>query len=105
MLLGFKKSAAQSALSRCGGVRAGRQGEEAMAIRMKALSGVSLIALLAIAASLPVAAPAQAATNIERLLGGPKGAVKSDQGVALEGIGIQLVSDKTAIRTTVYSNA
>ena len=76
-----------------------------MAIRMKALSGVSLIALLAIAGSLPVAAPAQAATNIERLLGGPKGAVKSDQGVALEGIGIQLVSDKTAIRTTVYSSA
>jgi hypothetical protein len=63
------------------------------------------MALVAIAVSLPIAPPAHAAANIERLLGGPKGAVKTDQGVALEGIGVQLVSDKTAMRTTVYSNA
>jgi hypothetical protein len=37
-------------------------------------------------------------------LGGPKGVVKNAQGVPLEGMGVQLISDKTAIRTTVYSN-
>jgi len=66
--------------------------------------GVSLIAIIAVATSLAAAVPAQAA-NVDRLLGGPKGAVKTDQGIALEGIGVQLISDKSAIRTTVYSNA
>src|SRR6266850_1364082 len=81
-----------------------RRGEKTMSVRMKTLGGVSLMAL-AMTASLPVATPAYAAANIERLLGGPKGAVKTDQGVPLEGIGVQLISDKTAMRTTVYSNA
>lgn len=38
------------------------------------------------------------------LLGGPRGVVRSAQGFPLEGIMIQLISEKTAIRTTVYSN-
>ena len=39
-----------------------------------------------------------------RLLGGPRGAVRSAVGEPLEGIMVQLISQKTAIRTTVYSN-
>src|SRR5260370_33344994 len=70
----------------------------------KSLGSVSLVAMLGFAFSLRrAAAPAQAA-NAERFLGGPKGLVKNDQGVPLEGMGVQLISDKTAIRTTVYSN-
>jgi len=38
------------------------------------------------------------------LLGGAHGIVKSSGGDAIEGIGVQLISKKTAIRTTVYSN-
>src|SRR3989304_5297787 len=38
------------------------------------------------------------------LLGGPQGVVRSTRGDQLEGIGVQLVSSKTAIRTTVYTN-
>ena len=72
-----------------------------MRIREITLGGISAFAIML--AALAVASPASAA-NIERLLGGPKGAVKNDQGVALEGIGVQLISDKTNIRTTVYSN-
>ncbi|MCH8266792.1 MAG: carboxypeptidase regulatory-like domain-containing protein [Acidobacteria bacterium] len=39
-----------------------------------------------------------------RLLGGPRGAVRSAVGEPLEGIMVQLISQETAIRTTVYSN-
>ena len=38
-------------------------------------------------------------------LGGARGAVHEVDGTALEGIGVQLISPRTAIRTTVYSNA
>ena len=38
------------------------------------------------------------------LLGGPNGVVRSTRGDQLEGIGVQLLSSKTAIRTTVYTN-
>jgi virginiamycin B lyase len=70
----------------------------------KTLGSVSLIAILGFAFSLSLAAPAAQAATAERFLGGPKGLVKNDQGVPLEGMGVQLISDKTAIRTTVYSN-
>jgi virginiamycin B lyase len=39
------------------------------------------------------------------LLGGPKGVVKSAKGDLLEGMMVQLIAQKTAVRTTVYSNA
>src|SRR5882672_8909751 len=78
---------------------------ESMANRVDTFrGGVSLIAIIAVATSLAAAVPAQAA-NVDRLLGGPKGAVKTDQGIALEGTGVQLISDKSAIRPTVYRNA
>ena len=39
------------------------------------------------------------------LRGGPRGLVKSAKGDLLEGIMVQLISQRSAIRTTVYSNA
>ncbi|OFV96335.1 MAG: hypothetical protein A3H28_15030 [Acidobacteria bacterium RIFCSPLOWO2_02_FULL_61_28] len=38
------------------------------------------------------------------LRGGPQGEVRNRNGEPLEGIGVQLIAAKTAIRTTVYSN-
>jgi hypothetical protein len=38
------------------------------------------------------------------LQGGARGTVRGTSGEPLEGIGVQLISAKTAIRTTVYSN-
>jgi len=38
------------------------------------------------------------------LLGGPHGVVHSSTGAMLEGIMVQLISEKTSIRTTVFSN-
>src|ERR1700682_1153684 len=64
---------------------------------------VALIATLAFAlctAALPALAAREAS-----LLGGPNGVVKSAKGDLLEGIMVQLIAPKNAIRTTVYSNA
>ena len=49
------------------------------------------------------AAPAQALYGA--LTGGPKGLVKNARGEPIEGIMVQLISDQTAIRTTVFSHA
>jgi hypothetical protein len=38
------------------------------------------------------------------LLGGPRGLVRSATEALLEGIMVQLISEKTSIRTTVFSN-
>src|SRR5262245_51047664 len=61
---------------------------------------------LIMAAALPLlaAAPAQAQSG-HKLLGGPHGTVKSSKGDPLEGMMIQLIAQKNAVRTTVYSNA
>src|SRR5262245_7215334 len=64
---------------------------------------VVLIAILTM--SLTVVAPAVHAQSGHKLLGGATGVVKSAKGDLLEGIMVQLIADKTAIRTTVYSNA
>ncbi len=45
------------------------------------------------------------AADATRLAGGPKGTVKSTKGDLLEGVMVQLIANKTAIRTTVYSDA
>ena len=63
-------------------------------VRIAALAFVLCLATL----------PAQA-QNESALLGGPKGVVKSAKGDLLEGIMVQLIAQKSAIRTTVYSNA
>src|SRR5258708_36394492 len=70
----------------------------------KSLGSVSLIAILGFAFSLNLAATVAQAATAEKFLGGPKGLVKNDQGVPLEGMGVQLISDRSAIRMTVYSN-
>jgi streptogramin lyase len=64
----------------------------------------ALIAILTLAWSLAMA-PSVHAQNGHRLLGGPGGVVKSAKGDPLEGVMVQLVAARTAIRTTVYSNA
>lgn len=56
------------------------------------------------ATSVLLAGTAMAAPAPDRFHGGPKGLVKADNGEPLEGIMVQLVSGKTAIRTTVYTN-
>ena len=74
-----------------------------MAIRAKhtALCTIAVAALLF--SFIGVASAAQTA-NADRFTGGPRGAVKNDAGEPLEGIMVQLISPKTNIRTTVYSN-
>ncbi|MBI4483468.1 MAG: carboxypeptidase regulatory-like domain-containing protein [Acidobacteria bacterium] len=62
------------------------------------LISVSVLALLSL---VPPVAGAQAQ---HKLLGGARGVVRSSKGEPLEGIGVQLISPKTAIRTTVYSS-
>src|SRR5215469_4736069 len=59
-----------------------------------------LIAILSLAAAFLAAAPAEA----ERALGGARGIVKSAKGEPLEGMMVQLIAERTAIRTTVFSN-
>src|SRR5262249_55442752 len=61
---------------------------------------VSLLAVLAFVL-LPVALPAQAGGEP---FGGPRGPGKSAKGGLLEGIIGQLIAEKSAIRTTVFSN-
>jgi virginiamycin B lyase len=63
---------------------------------------LSPAALLAAFLLLAQAAQAQ---SVAQLLGGPHGVVKSANGAPLEGIMVQLIAQKNAIRTTVYSNA
>jgi streptogramin lyase len=64
-----------------------------------------LIAILTFAlVALFVAHPVQAQDG-SRLLGGPKGVVKSANGDLLEGMMVQLIAHQSAIRTTVYSDA
>ncbi len=74
-----------------------------MAIRIElkrsAARGLLILALSATASLLWAQAP-----GASKLLGGPKGAVRSSKGVPLEGIMVQLISQKSAVRTTVYSN-
>jgi virginiamycin B lyase len=62
-----------------------------------------LVAVLAIACCAGV--PPASAQTPSKLLGGPTGVVRSAKGDLLEGIMVQLIAPKNAIRTTVYSNA
>jgi hypothetical protein len=61
-----------------------------------------LVAALAFGFSMAGAPAAQADG---RLQGGPKGVVKSSKGELLEGMMVQLIAQKNAVRTTVYTNA
>src|SRR5581483_5688764 len=50
------------------------------------------------------AAKAKPIPKIENFLGGVKGVVKTSKGQPIDGLMVQLISDKTSIRTTVYTN-
>src|SRR5262247_2218317 len=67
-----------------------------MAIRIPALFAAIFAAALAL--------PAHAQSG-HKLLGGPHGVVKSAKGDLLEGMMVQLIAQKTAMRTTVYTDA
>src|SRR5258708_19029516 len=64
------------------------------AVRLAAILGCALSLAIATAKADPV-----------RFTGGPQGVVKSAKGELLEGIMVQLIAKKNAVRTTVYSNA
>src|SRR5262249_22788586 len=68
-------------------------------IRSKVAVALSILAFALYVSAL--APPAQAGSE---LLGGARGVVKSAKGDLLEGIMVQLIAQKTAIRTTVFSN-
>ncbi len=75
-----------------------------MALRInRGRRAAALASVLAFAILLIALAPAQSQTA-RALLGGPKGVVKSSKGDLLEGMMVQLIAQKNAIRTTVYSN-
>ena len=63
-----------------------------------------LLAILGIGLGFATASPA-AQADTARLTGGPAGVVKSQKGELLEGIMVQLIAKKNAVRTTVYSDA
>src|SRR5712671_7564921 len=65
-------------------------------------AAVRLVAILGCAVSL---ATTTAKADTARFTGGPQGMVKSAKGELLEGIMVQLIAKKNAVRTTVYSNA
>jgi virginiamycin B lyase len=62
------------------------------------------LSTLAVALAL-FSAPAALAQSGHKLLGGPRGVVKSSKGDLLEGMMVQLIAQKSAIRTTVYTDA
>jgi virginiamycin B lyase len=90
MLLELGRSAVEPALHRA-------LKEDAMARRGYAAC------MLAFALSLLVA-PGALAQSGHKLLGGPRGIVKSSKGDLLQGMMVQLIAQKTAMRTTVYTD-
>src|SRR5829696_6834218 len=68
-------------------------------------SAALLLAVLAVAIPLVGASPLAQAQSGKLVLGGPKGVVKSTKGDLLEGMMVQLIAQKNAVRTTVYSDA
>jgi len=67
--------------------------------------GRGMLSPAALLAAFLLLAQAVQAQSVAQLLGGPHGVVKSANGALLEGIMVQLIAQKNAIRTTVYSNA
>ena len=61
--------------------------------------------VLLVALSLAIGVPRAQAQSAHKLVGGPHGIVKSNKGDLLEGMMVQLIASKNAVRTTVYSDA
>jgi virginiamycin B lyase len=74
-------------------------------VGLAAVSVGALISAQTVTPQTPAGAgarPVMAAAN--RLLGGPHGAVKNPRGFPVEGLMVQLISQQSSIRTTVYTN-
>jgi len=63
------------------------------------------MAPLALALLTLLVAPTALAQSGHPMLGGPRGIVKSSKGDLLEGMMVQLIAQKSAVRTTVYTDA
>jgi virginiamycin B lyase len=74
------------------------QKQRRVKIRTKSLMAICGLVFLS------MAMPASSAEKHASLLGGARGSVHEVDGTSIEGIGVQLISTKTAIRTTVYTN-
>jgi len=80
-----------------------RSGGAIQSMRHK-ISAISVVVICGLI-SFCLAASIAGAQTRRSMLGGARGAVRLSNGNAVEGVGVQLISGKTAIRTTVYSNA
>src|SRR5215813_10144795 len=78
--------------------------ENAMVKRSKLLHWTAILLVL-VALSMMPSVPRAQAQSAHKLLGGPHGIVKSNKGDLLEGMMVQLIASKNAVRTTVYSDA
>ncbi len=70
-------------------------------------AGILVVGLMTVGSLLAISlvmAPAAAQNGRAVALGGARGVVRTANGALLEGIAVQLISPRTAIRTTVYSN-
>src|SRR5689334_24882398 len=65
---------------------------------------IARLASAAVVYCLLAVMPAAHAQVSSRLLGGPKGVVKTSKGDPVEGMMVQLISQKNGVRTTVYTN-
>ena len=69
----------------------------------KLILGTALV--LSVRVSSPAAtSPAADTQNKKVVLGGPHGMVRNAKGYPIEGMMVQLISEKSSIRTTVYTN-
>src|ERR1700693_3318453 len=82
-----------------------REEEKTMAKSSGHGRAVAGLVAISLAFSFMAGLPSVHAQDGNKLLGGPRGMVKSAKGDLLEGIMVQLIAGKNAIRTTVYSNA
>src|SRR5436190_13087246 len=74
---------------------------------LAAIISASTLAVLSsqrIASSGPPRASTDIAAGKSPLRGGPQGVVKTATGYPVEGLMVQLISQKTSIRTTVYTD-
>jgi virginiamycin B lyase len=71
---------------------------------MQGIVGRPIAIMALIACMAPLVSPACAQSENAVTLGGARGVVKSSKGELLEGMMVQLIAQKNAMRTTVYSN-
>src|SRR5215470_17201776 len=82
-----------------------RTDQENVMVKRSTLLGWTPILLVLVALSVMPSVPRVQAQSAHKVLGGPHGVVKSNKGDLLEGMMVQLIAAKNAVRTTVYSDA